>query len=308
MKVSVIIPTHNRVKQLQQAYQSVCNQTLKPTEIIIVDDASEKYIDTKKIQLNYSDINTIIERFDTPQGACKARNRGAEIASGDILMFLDDDDTWEAEKIAAQLQIFQNNPEVGLVYSGRLMVKESNRDRILYQIKPKFSGQLYPQILYDNLIGTTSSVAIRKSLFQAVDGFDENLPALQDYELWIRLCQTTLVRHDNSYHVRYTLSDQPTAQISGNSDRYIQAAKQLLDKHQQIIAFQGAIAARKIQASLYFFVAKSLRYQGAIAAIPWIIKTFIKYPNFKVLLLILPIETRQLLQKIISNSPIKILN
>jgi glycosyltransferase involved in cell wall biosynthesis len=308
MKVSVIIPTHNRIKQLQQAYQSVCNQSIKPAEIIIIDDASEKNLDAQKMQLNHSDINTIIERFEIPQGACKARNRGAEIASGDLLMFLDDDDTWETEKISAQLQIFQNNSEVGLVYSGRLMVSESNRDRIIYRIKPKFFGQLYPQILYNNLIGCTSSVAIRKSIFQAVNGFDENLPALQDYELWIRLCQKTLVGHDDSYHVRYTISENPTAQISGKSDRYIQATERLLVKHQQEITLQGAISIRKVRANLYFFVAKSLRYQGIIPALYWIIKSFMQYPNLKVWLLIIPIKIRQLLQKFRANYYKKLLD
>ena len=296
MKVSAIITTHNRPAQLQRAYDSVCHQTRIPEEIIIIDDASNNIVaESLNYQYNRKPI-TIIKRFTTSQGACKARNQGAAIANGDIIMFLDDDDSWEQKKISDQVKIFESNPQIGLVYSGKLIVKETAREHILYQVTPKAEGNLYPEILYDNLIGSTSSVAIRKKLFQQVGGFDEKMPALQDYELWIRCCQKTVIKHDNAYNLRYTIAEKPVHQISGQSHRQIDAVKIILEKYHSEITQQGFINARKIYAAKMFYIAKSLRSQSLVAAISWIFKSFWQYPNLKVIALLFPLKITQKLR------------
>ena len=301
MKVSVIITTHNRPLQLQRAYDSVCNQTRIPEEIIIIDDASDKIVADNLKNKSKNKPVTIIKRFKTSQGACKARNKGSAIAIGDIIMFLDDDDTWEPKKISDQLNIFDSNPHIGIVYSGKLIVNETARTKILYQVSPRAKGNLYPKILYDNLIGSTSSVALKKKLFHQVGCFDEKMPALQDYDLWIRCCQKTLIGHDNSYNLRYTIAKNPHHQITGKSERQIAAVKIILKKYQSEIANQGYINARKICAAKIFYIGKSLRYQSLLSAMPWIIKSFLQYPNLKVLALLLPLKTNQWLRKIFSS-------
>ena len=303
MKVSVIIPTHNRPSQLQRAYDSVCTQTFTPEEIIIIDDASEiKVADSLKVAKERQ-IKTIIKRFSTVQGACKARNQGVAIAGGDIIMFLDDDDTWEQKKISNQLQIFASNSQIGLVYSGKLIVNEAARDKVLYKVIPTAKGMLYPKILYDNLIGSTSSVAIKKQVFHQVGGFDEKLPALQDYDLWIRCCQKTVIAHDHSYNLRYTLAEKPHHQITGQVHRQIEAVKILLEKYHAEISHQGFFNRRKICAAKYFYIGKSLRSQSLLATLPWIVKSLLQYPNLKVMALILPqkitLKLRQLFHKLI---------
>ncbi len=297
MKVSVIITTHNRPVQLQRAYDSVCSQTRIPEEIIIIDDTSENIVAESLRYKNNSESITIIKRFETSQGACKARNYGAAIATGNILMFLDDDDTWEPKKINDQLNTFARNSQIGLVYSGKLIVKETAREKILYRVTPNAKGHLYPKILYDNLIGSTSAVAIKKQLFHEVGGFDAKMPALQDYDLWIRCCQKTLVGHDNSYNLRYTIADKPHHQISGQSYRQIDAVKIIIDKYATEITNQGFINARKIYAAKNFYISKSLRSQSLKAAIPWIIKSFLLYPNLKIIALLFPVKITHLVLK-----------
>ncbi|MGK7895656.1 MAG: glycosyltransferase [Xenococcus sp. (in: cyanobacteria)] len=311
LRVSVIISTHNRPVQLRRAYDSVCNQTRIPEEIIIIDDASESLITeslkyqfspdqeiSSKINKSFQNLEpiTIIKRFATSQGACKARNYGAAIATGDIIMFLDDDDSWEATKIQDQLNIFNTNPQIGLVYSGKLIVKEKAREKILYKVTPRAEGNLYPEILYDNLIGSTSSVAMKKELFQQVGGFDVKMPALQDYDLWIRCCQKTLIGHDNSYNLRYTIAERPQHQITGQSHRQIDAVKIMLKKYQREITQQGFINIRKIYAAKIFYIAKSLRSQNLLAATSWILKSFWQYPNLKVVALLFPVNITQKLR------------
>lgn len=290
MKLSVIITTHNRLSQLQAAYDSVCSQTVKPDEIIIVDDASTIAVTHYLLNTHRQNIATTIKRFNQPQGACKARNYGIRHSHGEIVMFLDDDDTWESEKIAKQLGIFARNSAIGLVYSGRLVVSKNNRHRVLYAIEPKEVGKLYPDILARNFIGSTSSVAVKKSLLLEVGGFDESLPALQDYELWIRLTQKTLVSHDNSCLVRYTIAENSREQISGKPEKYIQAGKIIRQKHQYAIADRSLVEQRKINSGLDFFVARYARPSNLPLAIFWSLKSFFAYPNFKSLVLLLPLK------------------
>jgi glycosyltransferase involved in cell wall biosynthesis len=297
MKVSVIIITHNRPIEFQAALKSVLNQTQKPDEIIIIDDGSSPDLKPHTENLASGLVTIKLQRFEVPQKPSKARNKGAEIASGDILMFLDDDDTWESTKIRDQLAIFNQNPDLGLVYSGRLMVSSKNRAKILYKIKPKFAGNLYPQILVHNVIGPPSSVAITKSLFQEVGGFDPKMKAYEDYDLWIRCCQKAIIGHDNSCNVRYSLTEKPNAQRSGQikvqvkdklSYRHLEGVHQLLDKYRQEIELQGILKARIIRATRFFSVAKSLRRHGLRQSLPFIWASFCEYPSLKVLVLIMP--------------------
>jgi glycosyltransferase involved in cell wall biosynthesis len=290
MKVSVIIPTKNRLLKLQQAFKSASNQTRKPDEIIIVDDGSD--LDNHIIVQDFvcEGVNVKIEKIKLSKGACHARNKGAELADGDILMFLDDDDTWEEDKIASQLNVFSQNQDIGLVYSGRLVVSDLDREKVIYKIQPKAFGKLYPRILYSNLIGTTSTVGIKKSIFKKAGGFDEELPALQDYDLWIRCCQITIVGNDDSCNVRYTVSENSSSQISGQSERQIVAVNKISEKYKLEIASQGFLNARKIRSNQLFYVAKSLRNRGLKEALTWIYLSFIHYPNLKIVALILPMR------------------
>lgn len=203
-------------------------------------------------------------------------------------MFLDDDDTWEPSKIEKQLEIFLRNPRVGLVYSGRLVVSESNRSEVLYQIPPRAEGHLYPQILYDNLIGTTSSVAIFKTVFLEADGFDPRLPALEDYDLWIRCARITEIAHDGCCYVRYTVAINPRKQISGRGQNHIIATNLLLEKYGLESKAQGRLAACRIRSAFYFFVAKAFQKESYWAMLQWCFKSLIMFPSFRALALLMP--------------------
>lgn len=288
VNVSVIIPTRNREEMLKRALYSVLNQSELPNEVIIIDDGSDPPVSINDFNLRPPEINLKLIRNDKSQGANNARNQGAAEASQDILMFLDDDDTWESKKIAAQLKIIESDPRIGLVYSGRLVVHEDNRDKILYKIAPKSEGDLFPSILFNNLIGTTSSVALKKSLFIEVGGFDENIPSLQDYDLWIRCCKKTIIGHDGSFNVRYTVANSPHKQISGQLSPHIEAAQQIMSKYDTDISCQGFFRVRQIRSSLYFLVAKAARRDGIIYAMPWIMRSLYSFPRLKTIALALP--------------------
>ncbi len=186
--ISVVIPTHNRPDGLTAAIQSIAGQTVLPLEIVVVDDGSEKPVDDAVFQDIPDGIRTLLIRNETPEGAPKARNRGIRHARGDWIAFLDDDDAFFSEKIETIARSIQENPEVDLIYHPAEinMVRENVRYRSGVRDLNK-SGDIYRQLLIRNMVGGTSMTALKRKTLMEVGGFDEKLPPMEDWELWIRI-------------------------------------------------------------------------------------------------------------------------
>lgn len=286
--VSVIIPTHNRPHLLLSTLRSIEEQREKPDEVIVVMDGENK--ETENFLKNYKTDYFNFQFVKTPEsrGACFARNLGASKASGDILMFLDDDDTWESRKIQSQLNQFKRNSDVGLVYSGKLVVYNINRNKIIRKIPATVEGYLYPKIFEDNYIGTTSSVAIKNDIFVQAGGFDTNLPAMQDYDLWIRCCKLTKVAHDNDFNVRYTISKNATNQISGKSENHHRALSYLFEKYRDVLESQDSSLQNRFKSSRFLHLAKAVHRNSYLSSLKYSLKSFYYYPNIKAVALFFP--------------------
>lgn len=239
MSISAVIPTKNRKQQLLEAIASVVNQSFKVDEIIVVDDCSEKKLNIDDIPDNAG--KELIQIFynDSSKGANYCRNLGVEKAIGDIIMFLDDDDTWEPDKVRNQISVFKQNPECGLVYTGKIFVSSKDRNHIIRKVKPGKRGDLKAEIFKNNWIGSTSCIAIRKDVFIQSGGFDDSLQSLQDYDLYIRVCQISPVDHDNSCNIRYTVHNVSESQISGQIDRHLESISIIDSKYSGLLDRKG---------------------------------------------------------------------
>ncbi len=289
--VSVVITTQNRPKAFCECLWSVTRQSLIPDEIIIIDDASEcDYVEScDAYQFCFSKgIQTIFIKNEKKLGGAKSRNRGAQEASTDVLMFLDDDDTWEPNKISDQMAVFNSSDETGLVYTGRLIVDSRNRSDILYTIPAHCEGDLFPQILKNNIIGVTSGVAILKSIFINVGGFDPDLPARQDYDLWIRICQVTKVSTDKKFNLRYTINITSGLQISSRKLGHQKAIFHLIKKYESFVLSQSKNFQKAVLSERYFYLSKHLKKHSFFDSLYWGVKSFYKKPQLRTLALLLP--------------------
>jgi glycosyltransferase involved in cell wall biosynthesis len=182
-KVSVIIPTYNRKNMIGDAIQSVLNQTHRNFEIIIIDDASDD--NTEEVVKSFNDVRIKYILHKENKGGSAARNTGIKKARGKFIAFLDSDDWWHPKKLELQLLKMQTsriNPD--LVYTG---IKQVNNDgELIKEILPKFRGNILNELLNQNVVGTTSSVCLKKEIFGNIGLFDENLPSRQDIDFWIR--------------------------------------------------------------------------------------------------------------------------
>ena len=118
-EVSIIIPTKNRQDLLNLSIKSVINQSYKDWELFIVNDSTEK------ILLNQSDPRIHLVENQLLPGANGARNTGINLSSGNYIAFLDDDDTWNSNKLARQVDIMQSSNSI-LSYTGKEIIYQKN--------------------------------------------------------------------------------------------------------------------------------------------------------------------------------------
>lgn len=239
--VSVIIPTYNRACSIRRSVQSVLNQTFNDLEVIIIDDGSTD--GTKKVLKDFSDKRIRYFGFKYNRGAAIARNIGIKFANGYFISFQDSDDEWLPWKLEKQLKVFkQSSKEVGVVYSAFWMIKGG---RMIYKPSPEITvkgGYIHDELFKGGNFITLQSAIVKKECFLNSGFFDENLPRLQDWELWIRISRYYKFRfiEEPLIKVYYT-----TNSISSNKRALIKAHKIILSKHWRDISKDKKLLSRR---------------------------------------------------------------
>ena len=221
--VSIIITTYNRLELLQKALKSARKQSYQNIEIIIVDSSDNTY--TQNYISQYKNIMYAHSGINHPN---VLRNLGIQCSNGEWIAFLDDDDTWNEDKINQQVQCFQNN-NIGLCFTGKNIMNNKNQ-KIKYSYKNGRFKSIKKSIMWDNFVGITSSIMIHKSVIKKVGDFDESLLALQDYDFIIRVCQKFDVKGVNKALVNYKYNHD-NKQISQSYLNFLDACKILIKKY-----------------------------------------------------------------------------
>lgn len=190
--VSVVIPTKDRPEYLRTAIESILGQTRTVDEIIVVDDGSETedtHKVTQELQARWQQCTICYIHHMTPQGANSARNAGIRAAKGEWIAFLDDDDQWDSTKIEKQLHKAQADESCGAVYCG--MAPMAKKGAAINSATRSYypEGWLFPGMLVEDVSGGTPSYMIRRSILKDANLFDVQLPARQDWDMWIRVSQ-----------------------------------------------------------------------------------------------------------------------
>jgi GT2 family glycosyltransferase len=179
--VSVIIPTYNRAALVLEAVASVLRQRIAGLEIIVVDDGSED--DTRQQLLPV--LSHIHYARQKRTGVSAARNTGIGLARGEWLAFLDSDDLWQPDKLAQQMKYLEKHSNLRICQTEEIWIRNGLRwNPKNYHRKP--SGNCFGELLERCLV-SPSAVVLHRSLMEEVGGFDEDLPACEDYDLWLRV-------------------------------------------------------------------------------------------------------------------------
>ncbi|AXK76852.1 MULTISPECIES: glycosyltransferase family 2 protein [Mycobacteriaceae] len=225
-RVSVVIPTYNRVHVLGRAIASVLNQTVPVHEVIVVDDGSDDGSSEMVIRLSRQDPRIVLLR-QARGGAPSARNRGIAYASGSLLAFQDSDDEWNPRFIATLLEC-HTKPGV-IAFCSMTTIDASGKSRIDF---PEKIDNVRAQLLRANCISTQSCL-VDSTLLRS-NSFDVRLQRLQDWDLWLSLIdKATFIHVPEVLVTQYIQSDSITA---GSERKLYAALKLITKKHRRVLS------------------------------------------------------------------------
>ena len=194
---TAIITTYKREWPLiERAIQSILSQTYEISEIILFDDNPPGSPYTEEIKEHLKDYPAVTYLSAGKNlGVAAARNFAVEHASGDVIGFLDDDDEWFPDKISTQIGLM-GKEDVGLAFSKGVKVKEGTTQEELTWSSMMFLPEpSYKDMLYGDRVGTATNPIIRRNVFLELGGFlTKDQPAVEDYELWIRIAKHYRIR------------------------------------------------------------------------------------------------------------------
>ncbi|MCL2936552.1 MAG: glycosyltransferase [Trichodesmium sp. MAG_R02] len=189
-KVSIIIPVYNCELYIAQAIESVLNQTYTDYEIIVINDGSTD--NTHQVLQPY--MKKIRYFSQENKGLSATRNQGIKMAKGKLISLLDADDLFLYYKLQEQVAIFEAEPSIGLVQSGWRVVNEKGEK--IEDVKPWHKSPELDLVTWLKWKATNpSGMMFRKEWLERVNGFNEDLRRLEDFDIVIRLalagCQAT---------------------------------------------------------------------------------------------------------------------
>ncbi len=229
-RISVILPTHNRLVLFRRALASVLSQTYENFDVWVIDNACSDGTPEYLAGLTDSRVHSL--RLNTYCGVSAARNAAIARAQGEFFAFQDDDDIWLPDKLEKQLARLQSAPDhVGLCLAGYIRLVP-NASRNCYSAKD------FAQVNFSRVQGLVSMGAIatpawlvRSELVRRVGGFDEDMPARNDWELALRLsdvCSFCYIEEP------LFIQDQRHAtSMASNEGRVAAGVRRVLHKHSE---------------------------------------------------------------------------
>jgi glycosyltransferase involved in cell wall biosynthesis len=281
--VSVVIPGYKDTYILE-TIDSVLKQTYPNIEIIVIDDGSPNNL--PRVLKDLIEQAKIRYYYQENKKMAAAKNHGVNRSNGELIAFIDDDDLWDENKIALQVEAFSNG-NVGLVYTfAKGFTAEQSVKIDNFRIEK--NGKILKALFLEDFI-CNSSVMVRKGCLDKVGGFNESQDyfGVDDTDLWTRISFSYDVACIPSVLTQLRLHD---ARFSSNSETMqlndIHAKSQFINEFQipsnianlyyQRIYFELGYSQRKINRKLAIkYYIKSLRHRRSKRAFLSIIKTIV---------------------------------
>ncbi|MFZ2313609.1 MAG: glycosyltransferase family A protein [Methylobacter sp.] len=252
MKISVVVPTYNRRERLKRALLSIFAQTSLPTEVTVIDDGSTDETGAM-IRKEFPLVNYC---YQENSGVSAARNLGIQQSTGDWLAFLDSDDEWLPEKLANQKALLTANPDHKICHTEESWIRNGIRVNAAKKYA-KTGGWIFKYCLPLCAI-SPSTVMIHRSVFDDIGLFDVDLPACEDYDLWLRITASypVLLIEEPQIHKHGGHEDQLSG-LHWGMDRFrINALQKIIDT--------GQLSAENQQAAVTILLKKAAIYLNGV--------------------------------------------
>jgi glycosyltransferase involved in cell wall biosynthesis len=226
--VSVVIPTHNRAKEIPETVESVLTQTAQNVEVVVVDDASTDDTPAIMEQLVADNARVRFARNASSLGPGGARNRGVQLAEGDLLAFCDDDDRLLPGALATMVEFLDQHAECGAVSAWHEVFRAASNRAVVYRGPLSYRAE---DLLWSNVVAIPF-LMVRRSAFAEDPRYDADpqLAGAEDWDLCIRCANERPMRTVPSvlYQFRQHGGQRVTKGISGHQ----RSRRALLAKHQ----------------------------------------------------------------------------
>ncbi|HTJ87042.1 MAG TPA: glycosyltransferase family A protein [Terriglobales bacterium] len=184
-KVSIIMPAYNTADLIAASLDSVLAQSFQDFEIIVVNDGSPDTPDLERVLAPYLD--KIIYINQENKRAAGARNTAIRRARGKFLAFLDSDDQWLPDHLSVQMELFEKDAELDLIYSNCFAWSDPRLQQTFMDCCPSEGPATFVNLVPEKCQIPVSTVVARKEVIEKAGLFDERLQRCDDYDLWLRV-------------------------------------------------------------------------------------------------------------------------
>jgi glycosyltransferase involved in cell wall biosynthesis len=273
MKISVIIPAYNAEPYIRTAIESCLSQTYPPYEIVVVDDGSTD--DTAAVAESFPPPVRVI-RLAENMGLPTARNRGVQASTGDWLAFLDADDWFLPEKLELQRRCAGENKHAVLIYTGFRVIDFNGSEGEGKFFPP---AELLPMLRYRNRLNICS-VLLRRDAFDAIGGFNPALQTAQDWDFWLRIAARYSIELFAALAEPLVVYRRVAGSLSSSAIRYFHQRIPII-KSSCLFGTSGMscfLWRQRILAFNYFDTSESLREEGSLSYLPFMLMSFLIWP------------------------------
>lgn len=260
--VSVVVPVYNRADTLARTLDAICAQSLRPSEIIVVDDGSSD--SSSEVAKCYDEVLLLRQ---TNMGVSAARNNGVMMASSRYIAFCDSDDVWHRDKLKKQIALHQNEPALAVSFTNEQWVRHAQKVNKPARFRID-KATLYKRSLHACILAC-STCMIERDFFTTLGGFDEALEVCEDYDLWLRIMK--MVPMQNIGYIDEMLTEKHAGHANQLSKRHesmerfrvkalealhdayaddVQITAELVQKYQRL--YQGACKRELHEAAFHY--------------------------------------------------------
>lgn len=222
--VSVVIPTYRHARYVEETLRSVFAQTFSDFEVIVINDGSPD--DTAAVLRPWAESGRIRYYEQANAGQSATRNRAIELARGEFIALLDDDDLWPSDKLAWQVECLRRNSRAVLCYGYAQTFGMEQNYRLPATAGPQ--GMIGDEFLRGNPISSPGQVLLRAQSVRELKGFDPAIRGTEDWDLWIRLGRIGEFVYEDRCSLLYRLQSQNASQ---NAAKMFRAGLQVVHKH-----------------------------------------------------------------------------
>jgi glycosyltransferase involved in cell wall biosynthesis len=201
IRVSAVMPSYNRDRYVAEALESALSQGFEGLEVVVVDDGSTD--GSRAVLEGFGD--RIRTEFRANAGQSATVNRAVEMARGEYVALIDNDDAWLPGKLARQIPLLDAEPRAAILYAAfEVMDGEGKTIPDPRPSRRTPSGEVLGDLFDENFL-RTPTVIFRRALFLEAGGYDPSLRYTNDWDMWLRIATGRLVLRDPTVSARYRL-------------------------------------------------------------------------------------------------------